>query len=370
MSDFATAVPSIRPPAAATPAPRISWTEPAQGWVSLSLLNSLLRILTLGIYHFWGKTEVRQRIWSAVRVDGEPLEYRGTGGELFRGFLIVFLMILLPISIIGFVVPFALKGHPAAEGGYNMLAWVFLLMLSGIGMHRARRYRLSRTNFRGIRGGLSGKSTPFAWTYFWTLALVPFTLGWIYPYRALVLHRALTESSRFGDARFAFTGRSGALYRRFWVVWLGAIALMIASMGLISTLSGVTSPVGVRNLTADRIAVIVATLLFAYFLFGLIYAWYAAGRLNYFASKTTLAGAPFKLRATVPSLLWLTATNFLLRFLTLGMLSAVAEARSMRYIVERLSLEGPIPWAHIAQNPDAQLKRGEGLAEALNVDAF
>ena len=34
-----------------------------------TLLNGLLRILTLGVYHFWGKTEVRQRIWSAVRID-------------------------------------------------------------------------------------------------------------------------------------------------------------------------------------------------------------------------------------------------------------------------------------------------------------
>lgn len=78
---------------------RLSWSEPAQGWVRLSMLNSLLRLLTLGLYHFWGKTETRQRIWQAVRIDGEPLEYRGTGGELLRGFLIVFAVILLPVSI-------------------------------------------------------------------------------------------------------------------------------------------------------------------------------------------------------------------------------------------------------------------------------
>ena len=51
-------------------------------------------------------------------------------------------------------------------------------------------------------------------------------------------------------------------------------------------------------------------------------------------------------------------------------LSPIAEARSIRYIVDRLSLEGPVEWQTIAQNPDALLKRGEGLAEAFNVDAF
>ena len=82
--------------------PRISWVHPPGGFAGLSLLNGVLRILTLGVYHFWGKTEVRQRIWSAVRIDGEPLEYRGTGGELFRGFLIVFFLILLPMGLAGF----------------------------------------------------------------------------------------------------------------------------------------------------------------------------------------------------------------------------------------------------------------------------
>ena len=59
--------------------PAISWVHPPEGFLGLSLLNGVLRILTLGVYHFWGKTEVRQRIWSAVRIDGEPLDYRGTG---------------------------------------------------------------------------------------------------------------------------------------------------------------------------------------------------------------------------------------------------------------------------------------------------
>ena len=82
--------------------PAISWVHPQGGFLGLSLLNGVLRILTLGVYHFWGKTEVRQRIWSAVRVDGEPLDYRGTGGELFRGFLIVFFLILLPLVVASF----------------------------------------------------------------------------------------------------------------------------------------------------------------------------------------------------------------------------------------------------------------------------
>jgi uncharacterized membrane protein YjgN (DUF898 family) len=72
----------------------------------------------------------------------------------------------------------------------------------------------------------------------------------------------------------------------------------------------------------------------------------------------------------VASFVWLTASNFLIRYLSLGFLSPIADARSMRYIVDRLRVDAAVPWQEIGQNPDVLLKSGEGLAEAFNVDAF
>src|SRR5215510_7899190 len=121
MSLGAAAVDPAVPPA---DAPRISWVPPPGGFAGLSILNGVLRILTLGVYHFWGKTEVRQRIWSAVRINGEPLEYRGTGGELLRGFLMVFCLILLPISAMSLGA--SLLG-PVAHTIYSFAFWALLL---------------------------------------------------------------------------------------------------------------------------------------------------------------------------------------------------------------------------------------------------
>ena len=66
------------------------------GLIPLSLKIFVLRILTLGIYYFWGKTEVRRRIWSATHLQHQPLEYTGTGKELFLGFLLVLLLFFIP----------------------------------------------------------------------------------------------------------------------------------------------------------------------------------------------------------------------------------------------------------------------------------
>ena len=81
---------------------RLGWSQPA-GMVGLSVKNFLLRIVTLGIYGFWGKTEVRKRIWSGIRLNGEPLQYSGTGKELFLGFLVIFGVVVLPTMLVSFV---------------------------------------------------------------------------------------------------------------------------------------------------------------------------------------------------------------------------------------------------------------------------
>jgi uncharacterized membrane protein YjgN (DUF898 family) len=354
---------------------RITWVHPQGGLVGLSLLNTLLRILTLGVYHFWGKTEVRQRIWSAVRIDGEPLEYRGTGGELFRGFLVVFFLVLLPLGLMAFLVQLLFGAQLGRRSGIEVLVWLLIFVLWGIGIHRARRYRLSRTRWRGIRGGLSGRSAPFAWTYLWTTLLVPLTLGWIFPWRAVKLQKVLFDQTHFGDKAFTFTGRAGPLYSRFWLVWVSAVVLFIGvSVAIGLVVAGNAGNTGnlarMRPPSAAQIATIAGIVFAALFIFAIIRAWYSSRMFNYFAAETRYQGCGFHLRATVPSLIWLVASNYLIRVLSLTILSPVAEARSMRYIVDRLSLEGPIDWPAIGQNPDALLTRGEGLAEAFNVDAF
>ena len=159
--------------------------HPPGGFLGLSLLNGLLRILTLGVYHFWGKTEVRQRIWSAVRVDGEPLEYRGTGGELFRGFLIVFFLVLLPLGLITFVAPLLLGTQAAGRGAIEIARLDRRVLAVGL-RHppRAPLPALAHALARHPRADSRARSAPFAWTYLWTTVLIPLTLGWILPWRA------------------------------------------------------------------------------------------------------------------------------------------------------------------------------------------
>jgi uncharacterized membrane protein YjgN (DUF898 family) len=355
----------------------LTWKQQS-GLIGLSIVNFILRLLTLGIYHFWGKTEVRRRIWSAVRLNGEPLEYTGTGMELFLGFLVVLFCVFLPFLLAGFALVYLLGPQTRLLPLLQMLAYVVFFFLIGVAIHRALRYRLARTRWRGIRGGLEGSSLRFAWTYFWTALLIPFTLGWIIPWRATKLQGRLSNDMRFGNRPFRFLARSGPLYGRFAVAWIGTILLFVAAsagVALSMYLVGFDAqPAAVPgrppSVNPKAVAAIVPVMVAFYLLFGLIVAWYQAGAFNHFAAHTSYEGATFKGNLTTWSMIWLVISNLLIVSLTLGLLAPVAQARAARYVVERLSIEGVVPVTEIAQRAEDPMRRGEGLSQVFDVDAF
>jgi uncharacterized membrane protein YjgN (DUF898 family) len=400
------------------PALRLDWVQPI-GLLGLSIANYLLRLVTLGIYHFWGKTEVRRRLWSAIRLDDEPLEYTGTGRELFLGFLIVFALVLLPILLGGVAVAILFGPQSPALAIYQLLLYVLIALLIGIGAYRAQRYRLSRTRWRGIRMGLVGSSWSYGWTYFWTLFLLPFTLGWATPWRATRLQRMLTDDMRFGDRPFRFTGTSGPLYGPFAILWFGVLVITIVT-GLVMQL-GLTN-LGIAEIVAQRgqldaatvaklIVVVYGVLAVALLAYSVFSAFYRAAQINHFAAHTFFEGASFRASTSGAGLVWIAIGNFLiwlagitavagavalvafgvfssmgslppvaLRVLAIvfvavlatsaGLLSPIIQARTTRYLVERMEVVGEVPLAEIAQGKDQGIRRGEGLAEAFDIDAF
>lgn len=353
---------------------RLSWLAPA-GMVGLSVANFLLTVVTLGIYSFWGKTEVRKRLWSAIRLEGEPLEYTGTGKELLLGFLVVFGAVLLPLLLVQVGVAILAGPHSTAVAVVQAIAYGVIFLLIGVAIYRAQRYRLSRTRWRGIRGSVVGDSWSFGWTYFWTALLIPLTLGWISPWRTTLLQKRLMEDTRFGDRPFRFDAPSGPLYARFTAVWIGGIAIMSgAALVLYKILwPAIIESVqrgGEAKLSASQIGLALLTYVVAGTLFGIISAWYRAKQINHFAAHTHFEGATFRAELTAGGLIWLIVSNTLLIMLTLGLLTPVAKARAAGYLVSNMAIDGNVPLDAIAQGAAQDIRRGEGLAQAFDVDAF
>ncbi len=171
--------------------------------------------MTLGIYGFWARTEVRKRIWSGVRIEGEPLHYTGTGKELFLGFLIVFFLRARPLHDRDDGRGHGIRAGIGRDEHLHARPYVVTFLLIGVAIYRAQRYRLSRTRWRAIRGALVGSPNSYAWTYFWTGIVSVLSLGWALPWRSTKLQGIMTRDTRFGSEPFRFDASLGPLYARF-----------------------------------------------------------------------------------------------------------------------------------------------------------
>lgn len=364
--------PTLAPdPRAASPL-SLTWQAP-RGLLSLSLVNLLLRVLTLGVYGFWAKTEVRKRLWAGIRLDGEPLSYTGTGKELMLGFLVIFAIVVFP-SFFFLLGAFILFGqHTTGATVAQFLLYLAFFGLWGLAVYRAQRYRLSRTVWRGIRGAMAGTGRHYAATFFLTGLLVPLTLGWILPWRQTRLQGLLVNDMRFGTEPFRFSASSRPLYRRFAFVWLVmATYAGLALLGLERVVTFVRLPEAELPVD-DQIATIqmtgLALLALGYLVYLIAGAWYRAHQTNHFAAHTHLGGATFRASLTPAGLMGVSVTSFLITLFTFGILAPIAQARVWRYMIDHMAIDGAVDLTAIAQNADSGPVRGEGLAQAFDFDA-
>jgi uncharacterized membrane protein YjgN (DUF898 family) len=361
---------------------------PKPGLGRLSIVNFLLGIVTLTIYRFWAKTEVRKHIWSCVHINGQPLEYTGRGSELFKGALIVFLVFGLPIvlAVTGLTLAYGPE-HPAIAGiqGITFLA---VAVLWGAAIFRARRYQLSRTLWRGIRGTLEGSAMTYSLLYFGRMLAKAVTLGWATPVMNLQLQENIISAMRFGDLPFKFRGRAGPLYPSYALCWFATIGAFIGAAlllgGLIGAYFGGDLAATFGDIfgeqqepteeQAQNIAILIAGIFALYLGFYAIYpaiwAFYSAREMATFAGYTSASEARFAMDVSAWEVIKLLFGNFFIAVLTLGIAMPFVSQRNVRFLCDRIKVSGTINVDAIRQSQARLDKTGEGLADAFDIGGF
>lgn len=333
----------------------------------IAVVVGLLNIVTLSIYRFWGKTRVRKYLWGHTSLLGDPLEYTGTGEELFKGFMIVLFAVFVPLGAVSSIVDV----FWAEEGGvfyslFQLAFVVLILFLVGVAQYRARRYRLSRTLWRGIFGAQTGKPSEYGVRTLCFYILLPLTLGWTYPWQNMSLMSLMMNNTWFGDRRFSFEGGTGPLYKRFALTWamvIGLIALPVLIGAVLST-AHAAGDGSVEVSFVDFLPV------FFLLLLPLLMAFYQAGEMRYMASCTRYEGLTFTFDATVGSLVLLVGGNMLIMILTLSFGLPFAQMRKFRYFCDRLIAAGAVDFDDIRRSAESRPTVGEGLADAFDIDAI
>jgi uncharacterized membrane protein YjgN (DUF898 family) len=213
----------VEAPLAAEPAPAsgtIAFLGRDGPYWRLLTRGGVLLLFTLGIYRFWLITDRRRFLWGNTEIAGNELEYTGTGMELLIGFLLA-VAILLPLNALFFLTALDLGLLGRLSG---LLAFLVLALLGQFAIYRARRYRLSRTSYRGIRFHQDGSAWRYAFTAFFWWALILLSAGLAYPWAQSSLERLKMRHTFYGDLRGYFEGSALSLFFRGIPMWLLAVA--------------------------------------------------------------------------------------------------------------------------------------------------
>ncbi|MGB0630486.1 MAG: YjgN family protein [Alphaproteobacteria bacterium] len=386
----------------------------------LLLRNLGLTIITVGIYRFWAKTRVRQFFWRHTRLLDEPLEYLGTGAELFVGFLIA-IVILVPLGAIYSLLGFFSVGQPFTVSlAIDIVYYTVLAFLVQVAIHRMRRYRLTRTAWRGVRFGLDGSSVKYALISFGYGILSMVTLGLAHPWLRVATMKYFFGNARFGTATLSLDASGRWLFKR----WLIVAAPLAVGLGFFYVINGPIfiemMDINARSEAGEEVGEEALALVNAiqYWPFALFFVsmvlgiWYGVVEFRYLTGGVRMGNvalrsempAPFVYRVYI--LFWiaflilggiiaglagwgisesaepggqrsfgiwqiLSIGLFIVLFLFYGILRTLfVDVTLLKRACETLSVDNPQELDNVIQSSADLPRHGEGLADALDLGGF
>jgi uncharacterized membrane protein YjgN (DUF898 family) len=198
----------------------------------LRIKGAALVVVTLGIYRFWLATDVRRFLWSNTEISGDTLEYNGLATELLVGFLFA-VAILVPLYMIFALVVLELDMVAIKP---VLIGFALLALLGEYALYRARRYRLTRTVFRGLRFDQHGSPWRYALYALLCWGIVIVTLGLAYPWTSAFIERFKMRNTSYGDLHGRFEGRGLALFWRGLPIWLLVVGMPIIAIVVMARL--------------------------------------------------------------------------------------------------------------------------------------
>ncbi len=342
----------------------------------IHLKNYFLTIITLGIYRFWAKTNMRRYLWSHVEFQGSRFEYTGTAKELFLGFLFIFFVVLLPLSFAPDIYYQFFPETTVAEAGIigGLQVLIFLLLIPAA-LFRARRYRLTRTRWRAISGGQSGSALKFsALTWLYSYLLTPLSLFLCSPLASRNLTQYKLDHTWLGSLQPEFNAPVGPIFKKFLVALILSILILAVSISfaiwIFSTLSstlGTTKP-------AEMLASIS---IFWFLLFYIpillnvaVSSWYRAIETMYFLECTSIGNLRFASSKRALLFAWVSIKSMIITILTFGLGTPWVYKMYLHFFENNFISIGELDIETMTQHSLEKPSVGEGLADALDVGAI
>ncbi|MCV2370295.1 YjgN family protein [Roseateles oligotrophus] len=377
--------------ASSTPARQlpINFTGSGSEYFRIWIVNLLLCLLTLGLYLPFAKARRLRYFYANTRIDGQALSFHGNPWHMFRGFMLLLLL----------MGAYALAGRYSPMAG--LVAFGVLCAVWPALWRASLQFRLGNTSWRGLRMGFRGELASaykavlpvYLPSIIMLLAQAAFGPGaqeqagdqalWLgigtgLPLLAmlLLLPLGLARIKRYQHDAYVYANQRSQLStptRRFYGLSLKGMSVTLLPMFLIGMLSAVLIPALQSKPEAKAVVfgLLGLLLILAYLLMFMIAGPYFTARMqNLVWSGTSSAHLQFDSHLKFRALAWLTAKNWLLTLLTLGLyrpFAAINTAR-LRLAAMGLALSGDLDdWVADRMVADADAA-GEAAGDFFGFD--
>ena len=361
------------------------------------IVNLLLTLVTLGLYYPFAKVRRLRYFHGATEVGGAPLSFHADPWKMFRGYVLVALMLAAYTG--------AGQFSPTAGG----IAFLIVAALWPALWHSSMRFRLANTGWRGLRFRYTGTrgaayavmAVPLGVAMLFVLAallvqpdLGPIAnpdspqppaepAGWqvalavapgllmmaLTPLFLWLLKRLQHSNYALGPERTAFSARLGSFYGlSIKTGLLGAVVL--AALGFL--VMGLGAILGLFEGGPGRNAVMVfAAIALVYFaVFAVVGGYWTARLQNLAWGHTASAQLHFTSRLRARELAGLWFKNALLVLVTLGLYFPFAQVASARLRLEAMTVVSRVHPDELAASaaPADEAAAGDAAGDLLGFD--
>jgi uncharacterized membrane protein YjgN (DUF898 family) len=391
MPDDSVAEPATPAAGGSTPTPHtlpVRFVGSGSEYFRIWIVNLLLTLVTIGLYYPFAKVRRLRYFHGATEVGGAPLSFHADPWKMFRGYVLVLLMLA------------AYSGAGQFSATAGLIAFVIVAALWPALWHSSMRFRLANTGWRGLRLAYTGRAGQaygvmalplVAVLVFlvWALLLQPdapnptdaapaqhgpsgfelfvtllpaLVMAALAPLFLWLLKRLQHSNYALGPEKSAFSAGLGSFYGlalKTLGVGLLAIAVVVAVVLGVGVLMGVLQEGG----KAMAVVLTVVSVMLSYlFVFALAGGFWTARLQNLCWGRTASRHLRFVSTLRARSLAGLWFKNTLLVIVTLGLYFPFAQVASARMRLQAMSVVSTL-------DPDELVARAGSGDEAAAGDA-
>ncbi|MFT6791532.1 MAG: uncharacterized membrane protein YjgN (DUF898 family) [Cellvibrionaceae bacterium] len=375
------------------------------------IVNILLTIVTLGIYHPWAKVRNLRYLYGNTALDDRNFDYHATGKQIFLSYLIAMLSLIVFVTV-----------QQIWPIGSTVLVVLLFLCVPWI-IWRSLMFNMRMTSFSNVRFSFDGSPGQAYINFLWlpllmllcfyggitgfivlailigpnnalsgtlggmlivlSLALVAYLFGLIKKRHAMYI----ANGTCYGQGRFSTQLQTIVFVKILLKTVALSLLLFLAYILMIAIFAYLT--IGLAELQvmmlnlmpnspnkADGLGGAIVLIIFLVYLgllalFFLGAAYFHVRQRNYIVDNTlfdekTVLGST--LRAW--TFAWVMLSNFLLIVLTLGLATPWAQVRVLRLTLENTQVDTEVDFDnYITQQQQYQSSLGDQLGDAFDVDA-